>query len=106
MKDELIIDYKSHKVCFELSYGYLDKIYEAFDTRTAKKESIEKFILNLNDESFENNHYLILEDIEAQSDKLNIELFLDGLKYEGMGKISKFFSKSGIGIGLLLKEAE
>ena len=36
----------------------------------------------------------------------NVELFLDGLKYEGIGKISKFFSKSGIGIGLLLKEAE
>ncbi len=104
MKDELIIDYKSHKVCFELSYGYLDKVYEAFDVKTSRKENIEKFILNLSEESFENNHYSILEDIEAQPNKLNIELFLDGLKYEGTGKISKFFSKSGISIGLLLNE--
>ena len=106
MKDELIIDYKSNKICFELSYGYLDKIYEAFDIKTEKKESVEKFILSLADESFENNNYIILEDIEAYSDKLNIELFLDGLKYTGKGKISKFFSKSGINIGLLLNEEE
>lgn len=106
MKDELIVDYKSHKVCFALSYGYLDKIYEAFDIKTSKNESIEKFILNLSEESFENNHYSLLEDIEAQTDKLNIELILDGLKYSGTGKISKFFSKSGISIGLLLNEEE
>ncbi len=106
MKDELIIDYKSNKVCFELSYGYLDKIYETFNVKTSQHENVEKFILNLSDESFENNHYSVLEDIEAQTDKLNIELILDGLKYVGTGKISKFFSKSGISIGLLLNENE
>ena len=106
MKDELIIDYKSHKICFELSYGYLDKIYETFDSKTDKRESIEKFVLSLDDESFEKIPYLLLEDIETYPDKLDIELNLDGLNYIGKGKISKFFSKTGINIGLLLCEDE
>ena len=44
MNDTLLVDYKSDKVRFELSYGYLDKIYEAFNHRTQQKESIETFI--------------------------------------------------------------
>ena len=71
-KDFLMVDYNSNKVAFELTYGYLDQIYEAFNFKTQKNESIEKFVLNLNNESMPDNQYLLLEDM---SNKDNLIFF-------------------------------
>ena len=105
IKDVLLVDYKSDLVRFELSYGYLDKIYEAFNFKTKKNESIEKFVLNLNNETMPENQYLLLEDMSMQDNKVfNVELNLDGLSYKGIGKISKFFGPQGLNIDLHLLE--
>ncbi len=105
IKDVLLVDYKSDLVRFELSYGYLDKIYEAFNFKTQKNESIEKFVLNLNNEVMPENQYLLLEDMSMQDNKVfNVELNLDGLSYKGIGKISKFFGPQGLNIDLHLLE--
>jgi len=104
-KDILLVDYKSNKIRFELTYGYLDKIYEAFNFKTQKNESIEKFVLNLNNETMPDNQYLLLEDMSQPDNKVfNVELNLDGLEYKGIGKISKFFSPQGLNIDLHLLE--
>ena len=47
--DSLLVDYNENRIKFALSYGYLDKIYEAFNHRTQKNESIEEFVLQLNE---------------------------------------------------------
>lgn len=105
MKDVLLVDYKSDKVRFQLSYGYLDKIYEAFNFRTQRHESIEKFILNLDNEAMPDNQYLLLEDMSQSDNKVfNVELNLDGFEYKGQGKISKFFGPQGLNIDLHLLE--
>ena len=105
LKDVLLVDYKADKIRFKLSYGYLDKIYEAFNFKTQKTESIEKFILNLDNEAMPDNQYLLLEDMSGRDDKVyNVELNLDGLAYKGVGKISKFFSAQGLNIDLHLLE--
>lgn len=105
MKDVLLVDYKSDKVRFQLSYGYLDEIYEAFNFRTKRHESIEKFILNLDNEAMPDNQYLLLEDMSQSDNKVfNVELNLDGLEYKGQGKISKFFGPQGLNIDLHLLE--
>ncbi len=105
IKDVLLVDYKSGKVQFDLTYGYLDEIYEAFNFKTQKNESIEKFILNLDNESMPDNQYLLLEDMSNQSNKaFNVELNLDGLEYKGIAKISQFFGPQGLNIGLHLLE--
>ena len=104
-KDILLVDYKSDKIRFELTYGYLDKIYEAFNFKTQRNESIEKFVLNLNNESMPDNQYLLLEDMSQSDNKVfNVELSLDGLEYKGIGKISKFFGPQGLNIDLHLLE--
>ncbi len=105
MQDVLLVDYKSDKIRFKLTYGYLDKIYEAFNFKTQKNESIEKFILNLDNEAMPDNQYLLLEDMSMQDNKVfNVELNLDGLAYKGQGKISKFFGPQGLNIDLHLLE--
>ena len=105
IRDVLLVDYKSDKVRFELSYGYLDKIYETFNFKTQRNESIEKFILNLNNEVMPENQYLLLEDMSTQDNNIfNVELNLDGLSYKGVGKISKFFGPQGLNINLQLLE--
>ncbi|MCQ2958318.1 MAG: hypothetical protein MJ180_05395 [Candidatus Gastranaerophilales bacterium] len=105
IQDILLVDYKSGKVKFDLTYGYLDKIYDAFNFRTQKTENIEQFILNLDNESMPDNQYLLLEDMSNQENKVyNVELNLDGLEYKGVAKISKFFSPQGLGINLHLLE--
>ena len=94
LKDTLLVDYNDSKVKFALSYGYLDKIYEAFNHRTMRNESIEEFILQL-----------ILEAMTNLSNGVfPVELNLDGLEYKGHGKISQFFSPRGININLHLLE--
>jgi len=106
-KDALLVDYKSGKVKFDLTYGYLDKVYEAFNFKTKRNESIENFILNLNNETMPDNQYLLLDDMSNQDDKVfNVELSLDGLEYKGQGKISKFFGPQGLNINLHLLENE
>jgi len=103
--DMLMIDYKSEQIKFELSYGYLDKIYEAYNFKTQKKENIEQFILKLNNENMPDNQYLLLEDMSLQNPNVyNVELNLDGLQYKGQGQISKFFDPSGLNIDLHLLE--
>ncbi len=105
VKDVLIVDYKSNKVRFDLSYGYLDKVYEAFNFKTKKNESIEKFILNLDNEAMPDNQYLLLEDMSVSDNKVfDVELNLDGLEYKGIAKISRFFSAHGLNIDLHLLE--
>ena len=105
LKDVLIVDYKSDKVKFNLSYGYLDQIYEAFNFKTQRNESIEKFVLNLDNEAMPDNQYLLLEDMSTPENKVyEVELNLDGLEYKGIGKISKFFSPQGLNIDLHLLE--
>lgn len=104
-KDVLSVDYNSNKIIFNLTYGYLDQIYEAFNFKTQKKESIEKFILNLNNERMPDNQYLLLDDISNKANNVyNVELNLDGLEYKGQGKISKFFGPEGLNINLHLLE--
>ena len=103
--DTLLVDYNENKVRFALSYGYLDKIYEAFNHKTQKNESIEEFILQLNDEVMPENQYLVLEAMSNLKNNIfPVELNLDGLEYKGHGKISKFFSPRGININLHLLE--
>ena len=105
MNDTLLVDYKENKIKFDLSYGYLDKIYEAFNFKTHKNESIEEFILQLNDEVMPENQYLILEAISnVNNNVFPVELNLDGLEYKGHGKISKFFGPQGLNINLHLLE--
>lgn len=105
LKDTLLVDYNDSKVKFALSYGYLDKIYEAFNHRTMRNESIEEFILQLDDEAMPENQYLILEAMTNLSNGVfPVELNLDGLEYKGHGKISQFFSPRGININLHLLE--
>lgn len=104
-KDILTVDYKSNQVSFQLTYGYLDKIYEAFNFKTQRQESIEKFVLNLNNENMIDNQYLLLEDMSSQSNNVfNVKLNLDGLEYKGQGKIFKFFGPEGLNIDLHLLE--
>lgn len=104
-KDTLLVDYKENKIKFDLSYGYLDKIYEAFNHKTQQTESIEEFILQLNDEAMPENQYLILEAMSNLSNNVfPVELNLDGLEYKGHGKISQFFSTRGVNINLHLLE--
>ena len=104
LKDFLSIDYNDSTVKFDLSYGYLEKIYEAFNFKTRQNESIEEFILNLNNEEIPDNQYLILEAISNDS-VFPVELNLDGLEYKGHGKISKFFNARGLNIDLHLLES-
>lgn len=105
IKDVLIVDYDSSKVKFDLSYGYLDRIYEAFNFRTNRNESIEKFILHLDNEAMPDNQYLLLEDMSLQDNKVyDVKLNLDGLEYKGLGKISRFFGPQGLNIDLHLLE--
>ena len=105
VKDVLLVDYKSGRVKFDLTYGYLDKIYDAFNFRTQKNENIENFILNLDNESMPDNQYLLLEDMTNNDNQVyNVELSLDGLEYKGVGKIYKFFNSQGLGINLHLLE--
>lgn len=104
MKDELKIDYKEHQVNFPLVYGYLDGICEAFDFKTNKSESLEKFKLNLDNDEMEMNQYLLLEEMANKDNEVNVELNLDGLEYKGKGKVSHFFSVNGLNIDLILKE--
>ena len=105
-RDALLVDYNENKVKFELSYGYLEKIYEAFNYRTQRNESIEEFILQLNDETMPENQYKILEAITDTSNNVYpVELNLDGLEYKGHGKISQFFSPRGVNINLHLLES-
>lgn len=104
-KDTLLVDYNENKIKFDLSYGYLDKIYEAFNHKTQQNESIEEFILQLNDEAMPENQYLILEAMSNPSNNVfPVKLNLDGLEYKGHGKISQFFSPEGININLHLLE--
>ncbi|MCR4881369.1 MAG: hypothetical protein K6A44_05390 [bacterium] len=103
--DTLLVDYNENKIKFALSYGYLDKIYEAFNHKTQQNESIEEFILQLNDEAMPENQYLVLEAMSnLKNNVFPVELNLDGLEYKGHGKISKFFSPRGININLHLLE--
>lgn len=104
-EDALFVDYNENKIKFELSYGYLDKIYEAFNHKTQKNESIEEFILHLNNESMPENQYLMLEAMtNIRNNVFPIELNLDGLEYKGYGKIAQFFSEHGLNINLHLLE--
>ena len=105
MIDTLLVNYKSDKVKFDLSYGYLDKIYEAFNHKTQQNESIEAFVLQLDNEAMPDKQYLLLEDMSTQENSVyNIELNLDGLEYKGQGKIFRFFDKNGLNINLHLLE--
>lgn len=105
LKDTLLVDYNDNKIRFDLSYGYLEKIYEAFNFKTRQNESIEEFILELNNETMPENQYLMLEAMSNTNNNVfPVELNLDGLEYKGHGKISKFFSPSGVNINLHLLE--
>lgn len=104
-RDTLLVDYNENRIKFDLSYGYLDKVYEAFNYKTQTTESIEEFILQLNDEVMPENQYLILEAMSNLSNNVfPIELNLDGLEYKGHAKISQFFSPNGVNINLHLLE--
>jgi len=104
-KDALLVNYKSRTVKFDLTYGYLDKVYEAFNFKTKKNQSIEQFVLHLDNEAMLDNQYLVLDDMSNQENKVfDVELNLDGFAYKGIGKISKFFSPRGLNINLHLLE--
>ena len=40
--DSLLVDYNENRVKFTLSYGYLDKVYEAFNHKTNQNEKKQK----------------------------------------------------------------
>ena len=107
MIDILMVDYKENQIKFELSYGYLDKIYEVFNFKTQKTESIEEFVLQIDDDVMPDKQYLLLEDMSNVAENVYpVKLNLDGLEYKGHGKISKFFSPRGLNISLHLLEED
>lgn len=102
-KDKLIIEKENKQVDVEISFGYLDRIYSVYNSKTQQKEDIEGYNVTLNLENVGINNLKNLEEIINDIKTLHkIRLSLDGIVKEGKARIAQCFSMEGVSLDLEL----
>lgn len=98
-QDKLSIEFEGEKLDFDVDFGYIDRVYSAFDFTKGQNEIIEAYSLNLNPENLDGKVLKELEEISENLNKFfNVSLDLDGLIHKGKAKIARKFGIGGFNI--------
>lgn len=101
LHDSLVIDLEGESLDLDVSFGFLDRNFEVFNSDTYKKETVEGYNVTIDAENLDPKTMHTLEDVINDINHLhNITLSLDGMIKKGIAKIAPTFGIGGVSIDI------